>query len=343
MAYFVESALLAGQALFTEKTLAKGEWRLPDVAALTIANKGLMANPSLADLRTREDRSVYAYLPIRQAAINGVARAHAHTGARGASQQEAITWSTFSEPFSISIKQADNNNFNWPAMYAATMRNAVLNIMARLDAWFVAAAVADKTAVNQGGGNGEFDPAPDIYVVPDVEKEYFFQNGKATLEFNGYKGELVAILDSKAGVRWDRLAAGAAGSVNSGFQMNGIMGVKTSRTVLGSGYEGSMLMFENGSVGVIPWIPKQNRQPIDPVKSLEYNGAYGQIPIGELGINFALHQYAARADGSQAGGYTQDLVLYGEVSVDIGYVSSPLSAFRGAGDSVVYAIGLTAH
>jgi hypothetical protein len=39
------------------------------------------------------------------------------------------------------------------------------------------------------------------------------------------------------------------------------------------------------------------------------------------------------------GGYTQDVILYGEVSIDLGYVSAPLSTFRSANDSVVYSIG----
>jgi hypothetical protein len=341
MAYYASSALLAGQSLFNENIQAKGEWRLPDIAAFQVANKGMLANPSLGELRTREDRAVHAYMPIRQAATNGVARAHAHTGAAGDSIDETITWSTFSEPFSISIKQADNNVINWPAMYAATLRNAVLNLMSRADAWFVAAAVADKTQYNAGGGNGAFNASPDNYEVPASEADYLFQNAKATLEFNLYNGQMIAVMDSKAKVRWDRLLAnGANNALNlQAVNMGGIIGLGTTRSILGTDYAGSLLMWENGLVGVIPWIPKQNRKPLNPDKAMEYNGDYGMFAVPELGIEIALHEYAVRADGSMVGGYTQDVILYGEVSIDLGYVSAPLSTFRSANDSVVYSIG----
>jgi len=341
MAYFTSSALVAGQSLFNDNIKNKGEWRLPDVAALDVANMGQIANPNLAELRTREDRSVYAYMPIRQAATNGTARAHAHTGAPGDSAATTLSWTTYSEPFSISLKQADNNVMSWANMYASNLRNAVLNMLNRIDAWFVAAALADKTGYSAGGGLGTFDTTPDVYQVPVGEADYFFQNVKQCLNFNLYRGEIIGILDSVAKVRWDRLQAFGAQNAENRLAVNsdGMRCVGSTRSVLGSSYSGSGLFFENGLVAVIPWIPRQNRKALDPEKAFQYNGDYGQIMIPEIGVPFAIHEYAARADNSSYGGYTQDLTLYGEVSLDIGYCSSPLSSFRNAADTVIYAAG----
>jgi hypothetical protein len=340
MSYFVPSALVAGQARFME-AFTKGEWRIPSHVAFDVANKGAITNPLLQDLRTREDRTVYAYFPIRQAAINGTARAAAHTGARGDSIQETLTWSTFSEPFSISIKQADNNVFSFAEMYAATMRNAVLNLISRADAWFVAAAVADKTQVNNGGGNGSFNATDDNYENPLAEMNYFFQNARAMMEFNELGGALTMIADSKAYVLAQRLMEqGSANATNYGFQFMDTTVLGTNRTILGSTFGGSALVFPDGLVAAVPWIPKQNRKPLDPVKALEYNGDYGQIEIPELpGIPIAIHAYAERADNGSYGGYTQDLTLQVELSIDLAYASSPLSTFRGSNDSVVYTVG----
>jgi hypothetical protein len=340
MAYFTSSALVAGQAKFSEAFL-KGEWRLPDSVALNAAQKSLIANPQLADIRTREDRTVYAYFPIRQAATTGTARAAAHTGARGDSSSKTLSWSTLSEPFSISLKQADNNVFSFPEMYASSLNNALYNLISRADAWFVAALVADKTQYNAGGGNGSVNTADDIYEVPLAEMNYFFQNAKQTLLYNLYKGQTIGIVDDKAFTLAQRLMAqGSANATNYGFQFAGIDVMGSTRTVLGATYGGSGLFYENGLVAIEPWIPKQNRKPLDPEKALTYNGDYGQISHPAIpGVNFAIHAYAQRADNVTPGGYTQDLTLEVEVSIDLAYQSAPLSAIRGASDSVVYGVG----
>lgn len=340
MANFVPSALVAGQGIFSDK-FKSGEWRLPDVAALKVAETSGVSNPSLMDLRTREDRTVNAYMPIRQAATTGTARAHNHTGARGDSAATAVSWSTFSEPFSISMKQADNNVLTWGNMYASSLQNAIFNILARLNAWFVAAVVADKTQYNAGGGNGSFNAVSDVYEIPVGEANYFYQNARRTLAYNLYSGMLMGIVDDTAYTMAERLlAAGSANATNYGFQFNGMNVLPTTATVLGTSYAGSGIFWENGLVAAIPWIPKQNRKPLNGTKILDSIGDYGNIPIPQLpGINFAVHAYSARADGSSAGGYTQDTVTYFEVSIDFGYVSAPLSSFRGANDAVPYAVG----
>jgi hypothetical protein len=341
MAYFVPSALVAGQAKFTERMLS-GEWRLPDSVAFNAAQKSVIANPSLADIRTREDRSVYAYFPIRQTAIGSSARAYNHTGARGDSLSKTITWTTFAEPFSISIKQADNNIFSFAEMYASTLQNACFNLINRADAWFVAQLVADKTQYSAGGGKGAWNGSSLNTEIPLSEQNYFFQNIRRLMEFNLYRGQLVVIADDSAFVLAQRLQAlGSANAVNYGFQFAGLDVLATTRTILGTtNYGGSALAFENGLVAIEPWVPKQNRKALDMVKAYEYNGDYGQFFVPSLpGVPFAIHAYSLRADNASLGGYTQDLQMEVEVSFDLAYVSAPLSTYRSASDSVVYAVG----
>lgn len=339
MANFVPSALLNGQARFTEAFLSK-EWRLPDNAAIRMMQIGGAINPDHMALRTREDRAVHAYFPIRKANIGSVARAAAHTGARLDSIDETLTWTTIAEPFTISVKQADNNIFSFAEMFAVTQRNAVLNLIDRIDAYVVAQLIAGKTGYSAGGGLGTFNDVPDVYEVPVAEKDYFFQNAKNVMNFNLYRGSLVGILDERASMLAARLfEQGSANATNYGFQFAGAEWIKTTRTLLGSDYEGSALMFEAGGVAVLPWIPKQNRKPLDPVKAVEYNGDWGQIDVPELGFPIAIHSYAQRADNGNVGGYTQDLTIEMELSVDIGYVQAPLSTIRSAVDEVVYGFG----
>ena len=122
MADFAPSLLEKGQAIFTDKFMS-GEWRMPDVAAFQTAETAGVANPSLAGLRDREDRAVSAYFPIRQVATNGTGRVAKHTGASGDSLEVPITWTTFSEPFQITIEQGNNNVLDAAIQFAATMRN----------------------------------------------------------------------------------------------------------------------------------------------------------------------------------------------------------------------------
>lgn len=346
MANYAPSDLVAGQAKFNEKFLS-GEWRMPDSAAFKTATNGSVANPMLAGLHTREDRAVTAYFPIRQAATDGTARAHDHSGARGDSLGESITWSTFSEPFSISLKQADNNVFDFAEMYAASQKNAIFNIVNRLDAWFVAQLLAAKTEINAGGGNGAYDGVTtNDYQYPSGANDFFYQNVKAMMDFNLYNGGVTAIVDSPAWVLAQKnLNQGTANSINEQFQFMGYDSiVPTTRAVLDvpTTYSASAITFESGLVGAIPWIPKQNRKALNPALALSNNGDYGFVSIPDLGIDFAIHSYAERADNSAVNGETQDLTINVELSVDLGFVPAPLGALRGANDSVIYTSGILA-
>lgn len=344
MANFSPSNLVAGQAIFNEK-FKSGEWRIPDIAAVKTSQMGEVANPMLRDLRMREDRAVNAYFPIRQSATNGTARAHNHSGARGDSLAESITWTTLSEPFSISLKQADNNAFSFPEMYAASLKNAVFNLLNRIDAYFVTQLIADKTQVNVGGGNGAFDGVTtNDYQVAQTIKANYFQNVKAMMEKNLYRGGLIGIVDSPGYVlAQDKAAQGDNNGVNTAFQFMGFDAiVPTTRALLDvpTTYTESGLFFESGLVASLPWIPKQNRKALNPSMAMSYNGDYGQLSIPELGVDFAIHSYAERANNAAVNGQTQDLTINVEVSVDWGYVSAPLSDFRGSDDSVVYSAGV---
>lgn len=343
MANFTPSNLVDGQARFNERYMS-GEWRMPDNAAIGVADTSAKANPMLAMLRTREDRAVNAYFPIRQAAIDGTARAHDHTGARGDSQAESITWTTFQEPFSISIKQADNNIYDFAEMYASSLDNSVKNIIDRVDDWFVGQLLADKTQVNVGGGNGTFNGGNFNYEVSAANRDFFYENVKAMMQQNLYRRDLTAIVDSRGNVLARKVGnQGTGNQQNEAYQLEGYREIVAStRQILDvpGTYSESGIFFETGLVGIVPWIPVQNRKNLDPMRAMSFNGDYGQINVPGLNFPLAIHSYGQRADNTALNGQTQDVTIEIEVSVDLGYVSAPLSDFRGANDSVVYTAGV---
>ena len=343
MPNFSPSNLVAGQAKFTERYMS-GEWNMPDTAAINVADTSAKANPILRELRTREDRAVNAYFPIRQAAINDTARAHDHTGARGDSQAQSITWSVFAEPFSISIKQSDNNVYNFAEMYAASLDNAVKNIADRVDQFFVTQLLTDKTQVNVGGGRGTFNAVSFNYEVAASDRTFFYENVKAMMTQNLYRRDITAIVDSRANVLAREVGnQGAGNQQNQQYQLLGYDNIVAStRTILPvpSTYTESGIFFETGIVGLVPWIPQQNRKALDPEKAMTFNGDYGQINVPGLDFPIGIHAYAQRADNTGSNGETQDVTLEVEVSIDLGYVSAPKSDFRGSNDSVVYTAGV---
>jgi len=342
MANFTPSNLVKGQAIFNDQFMS-GEWRAPDSAAITTANTGAKANPSLAGLRSREDRAVDAYFPIRQASTNGTGRAHNHTGNRGDSLDEEITWSTFAESFSISKKMADNNVYDFSQMFAATQKNSLFNLINRVDSWFVSNLISNKTQVNAGGGRGVFDGTADDYQVAAAEQDLFYENVKAMMEQNLYRGNITGIIDSRANVLARNVGnQGTGNQSNLGYQLQGFDQLATTtRSILDvpATYTESGIFFETGLVGVVPRIPVQNRKALDPERAMSYNGDSGSISIPELGMDIAVHAYTERADTSSSNGDTQDEVMQYELSVDVGFVPAPLS---NTNETVIFSAGVLA-
>lgn len=352
MANFTPSNLVAGQALFNQKYLS-GEWRLPDTAVLASMFAGAKANPFLADLRTREDRTVSAYLPIRRSKGSATARAYNHTGDRGDSASASLTWSTIAETFSISLKQNDNNVIPFEQNYAAQLQGCVNNVLERHESAILALLIADRTQVNKGNIQGSWNSTDYVMEVNKAAEDRFFQNVQTSMKNNLYRNNLMVIADSLSYINAEYLAAqGSQNGTNLGYQFNGMNIAMTTNTI-DADYEGAALAFPMDMAGIVPWIPKQNRKSLDPSKAMSYVGDFGsvQVPVlddkGNIAytLDLAIHSYAQRADASSENGSAQDVEIEVEVSLDLAYVSAQLSSFRATGtwagktDSVVYQFG----
>lgn len=350
MANYTPSNLVKAQAVFNQK-YTSAEYRIPDTAALSVAYQGEKANPMLSEIRKREDRLVSAYFPIRKAKSAATERLFNHNGTRGDSLEVPVTWATSIDTFSISSKQNDNNILSFEDNWAAQMQNSIFNILSDVETKFLANLQADRTQVNEGGVNGTFDGVDNVMEIDLADKDYFFQNVRANMNQNLYKGQLVAVVDSLSGIQAGRnIQQGAGNSTNLGWQFDNMTMTQSTNAILSgltTTYKGAALVFPMDLAGLVPWIPKQNRKPLDPTKAMSVLGDYGQIEVpvfnADGGVAYtlpiAIHMYAERADTSAANGSKQDDLIQVELSVDTAYVSAPLSDFRGADDSVVYGFG----
>lgn len=350
MADFSPSNLVKGQALFNQR-YKSGEWRIPDTAALSVAYTGEKANPMFADLRKREDRAVSGYFPTRKTKSVATERTYNHAGTRGDSLEVPVTWQTSIDTFSISLKQNDNNVISYEENWAAQMQNSIFNIMTDAESKFITNLTADRTQVNVNGTPMVWDGVDFVLENALAEKDHFYHYIKANMNQNLYKGQVTVVADSLAGIfAAQQIQQGQGNATNLGWQFQN-MNISQSTNSILSGltdtYAGAALAFPTDLVGIVPWIPLQNRKSLDPVKALSYNGDYGQImaPIyddkGNVAyeLPIAVHMYAERADTSANNGSTQDDVIQVELSLDTAYLSAPLSDFRGANDSVVYGYG----
>ena len=343
MANAASSILVAGQSKFNERMLG-AEWKLPESAAIRAANLSEMANPALRDIRTSSARVVTAKFPIRQTATNGVVRVASHTGSNPDTSTETISWAKFVEPFSIPKSIADNNLYEFSELYAAAKRNAILNLINRVDASFVASLLADESTENAGGGNGAFEPITDEFQVPAAYSDNFYGEIKAMMRSNLYTGQLVGLVDMQGAVLADKLGRDGAGNAsNTSAQLLGYSAiVPTSRTLLSTGtYQGSGLFYQNGLVGVNFWVPQKNRKVINAEAAMmDSVGDFGMFTIPELpGIEFAHSIYAGRSDQSANGGDEQDVLIHEEISLEMAYVSAPVSAVTNE-TSPVFTAGL---
>jgi len=344
MANAASSVLVAGQTKFNQRMLG-AEWKLPESAAIIAANKGEMANPAFRQIRTSAGRTITAKFPIRQAAGGAVVRAALHTGTNPDTDTETITWSKFVEDFSIPLTLGDNNVFEWTELYAAARRNAIFNLISRVDASFVASLLADESTASAGGANGTFNATTDEYEIPAGNSENFFSEVKAMHNKNLYKGQLIALADSKAAVLEDRLGRdGMGNAVNKAPQLQGYAAIiQTSRALSASSSDGSTISYENGLVGVNFWIPQKNRKTLNAERAMRDSvGDFGQFTVPDFpGIVFADSIYASRSDQSAVGGDEQDLQINEEISLEMAYVSAPVSSFHTETSPVFTSILLT--
>lgn len=332
MANAANSILIAGQSKFNERMLG-AEWRLPESAAIRSAVLGEMANPSFADIRTSSARTVTAKFPIRQTATGASVRVASHSGSNPDTNTETITWTKFVEDFSIGLSLADNNLYQWSELYAAAKRNAILNLLSRVDASYVASLLADKTTASAGGANGTFNATPDNYEIDNADSSNFYGEVKAMMNQNNYKGLIVGLVDARGAVLADTLGRDGAGNAsNTSAQLLGYQSIiPTSRALLGTGsYSGSGVFYQNGLVGVNFWVPMKNRKTINAEKAMmDSVGDFGQFTVPEMpGATFAHSIYAGRSDQSGSGGDEQDILIHEEISLEMAYVSAPVSSFQ---------------
>lgn len=336
MANFATGNLLTAQTILNAR-YAQPELRMKPSPALDM----LLGNTNFLTvdaktLRTRDDRPIEAHLFTRTKRASGASRTHNHTGTLDDSQKVTLTWTTKSDKTSISLKLLDKSVFEFNEVLANKLEQCMMNIVEDHETAAIAYLLAQRTQVSATLKGATFNTTNDVAEIAEVDKNKFVQILKSIMRQNKYKGQLDVITDSIMQVEFEYLQnQGAANSSNTGFQFGGVRYAESIELEDTNYTNGLVLAMPSQSVCALDWIPKQNRSGYGDYNS--YVGGYGTMrdPWG-MGLQFAVHGYAQRADTSATNGDTQDVMMEFEVSLDLSFNKAPLST---ANESVIYEIG----
>ena len=347
MSNFVASQLVAAQAKFSQK-FQDPELRRKQNPALALALKNLSATiPGHTDLRTREDRSVYAYIFNKRSAGSGTARAARPSGAKGNTTQVGLSWQTLAETFSISMKQGDANVFSYAEMLQNELLQAAINLHSRLGTTFLNYLVAHRNQLSLPSPQGAtWNAGNSNYDIAGTDGDFFFQRVRSIMDQHYHRGALDIVADSLSYTTAQKLRAqGAQNATNLTFQFDNMDILNTTETIDATANKGAALAMPAGTFAALPWIPKQNRTGYGDYES--YNGGYGtlQDPLGmtlteldaqgkevAVPLTYAVYAYTAASDDQANNGYYQDQVTTFEISIDVAPTLAPLT---GSNETVV--------
>ncbi len=329
MANFATAALVKAQAILTGKFQA-GELRFRDPAVHKLfIRERLIMTPDYEGLRTRDDRVVETNFITRTSRSLGTGRTHNHTGAQGDSSTLTPAWTTHTDKFVSTLKEADNKVYTEVELHMSKVENVIANFMEGLESVAAAFLFASRSGVNIATAEGSFDATDDTFEITDsTNGQRAIQITRMVMDINKWQGiDYTVVCDSIAFNRFMFDAAqGVSNATNTSFQFQGIEflhdpSLTAAAAGLVSAYsKGYWIVVPRGCVAGLPWIPIQNRMGKETKES-----TYGSMINPVDGLQYAMHTYQERVDGTSLGGFTQDNKIETEISIDMAYETAPLS------------------
>lgn len=336
---YVPSALAKAQAKLLGMFQA-GELRVADpVTYKAFVRNSTIMFPDAKELRTREDRTLEAYYKIRTSRSLGSARVHNPSGVTGDSAALAISYSTYSDKFSNSMKQGDNNVFSNDEMFANEVENVIKNFSEGNETTATNYLHNNRSQVNNAVAEGTFNATTYVFEINEsTVGNRAVQITTSAMAENKYGNLPMTIFcDSIAFNKFDFLSKqGQTNATNTSFQFGGqtfVRSLQLTAKAAALGYtKGYWVVGADGMFGLLDWIPKQNRTG---VQKAPYNYASFLNPID--GLNYAVFYTYVAQDSTTVGGYTQDILTNYEFSIDLAFEKAPLST---SNEQIFQAFGL---
>lgn len=276
----------------------------------------------------------------KQTIATGSARAYNHTGSINDSTKATVSFATYAADFTYSLKSADRTIWELADIVAKQIRSAAIALHASIETAAIARMNTYKSQVVTSATpqSGSWDAVNHIFQVANADKDLWMQKTKGFMREQYYRGMgFDAIVNEYLYQLGEHLVQqGQGNATNLGWQATGLMADVTEELANDNGYVGMGYIFPEGSIGVLDWIPKLNRQNYGDVGKI--GGLYTSIPdpLGS-GLVFAVHEYQEAADNQNAAGETQDINNHVELSVDLAFFEDAMST---ANASPIYKFGL---
>jgi len=330
-----------------DELMAKPEFKhKPSPALMTYLNNTDFLIPASAKeaalgVKQTDQDTVDVNLINRQSITTGSARAAAHTGSKNDSRKTTVTFTTYTADFTYSIKEAGRLIWQQAPLVAAQLQSAAIALHDTIETAALARLNTNKSQVvtSLTPREGTWDATNYIYQITNNDSDRWMQRVKGFMRQQYYKGLYDSIIDETLFQTAEHfINQGSANSENLSYQANGINfdNSLTQELSLDSGYVGMGYIFPVGTVGVLPWIPKENKEGRG--EAGEIGGAYQTItdPLGS-GLQFAVHERYLAADNESNSGETQDIDVHVELSVDLGFVEADTST---ANESSIFKFGV---
>ena len=304
-------------------------FRLPEVHKLFLKNSTIML-PDYQELKVSTDRPIETNYFSRTKRALGGAISHVHPGSQGDSAILTPSWSTYSDNFATTLKEANNKIYSHEEMHMSKMNNVIANFAEGLETVATAYLFANRSGVNVATADGVFNATDDTFEITDSTLgNQAIEVTRMVMDVNGYQGvHFDIVCDSIAFRKFKFLAfQGTANDVNTSFQFEGVTFIHDA--TLGAAAAGLVAAYSKGyweavpvgSISALPWIPIQNR-----MGEITSVNAYGQINNPIDGINLGLHTYETRSNGTSLGGQLQDVTIETQIFTEIAYQHAPLTA-----------------
>ncbi len=309
---------------------AEKRFRTPAVFQLFNSTDARRLFPQYESLKTAVNRTIEANYFLRSAgALSTGGISHNHTGGQGDSGTLTPSWTPYSVTWSMTLKQANNSTASWQELFNDNLGNKIADFAEGLDDVSSAYLFNNRSGVNTAAVKGAFNGTNDVYEITaaDYEDEAMSIT-RVVMDINKYQGGVYDVVcDSSAYTTFQKQAAqGAANSTNLTFQFMNVTFIHdpalAARAVaLSVTYnKGFWIAVPRGTVSVLPWIPIQNRQGIDTKEN-----RYGSLINPVDGLQYGIHEYAQRADGSGVNGQTQDVLNEYQLFIFLAFEKAPLS------------------
>ena len=336
MADYALSLLTTAQAMLSDR-MSKPEMRHKEysITKVFLANAPFLL-PEYESLKTSDSRAVDAYCMTKSATDAVTARAHGHTAdAFGDTQRVQLSFSTYGQLLKTSLKLADRNFFTAAQMLSNRLQTAWIHLLDTIEAANATYLNTNKSQVQAAGDGalGTWDGAAFTWQVADTDQNWYLQYLMAMMKVNNYTDMMDVINDPVGFAILQQLAnQGSANSTNTSFQFAGADVHMSTALAPDDSYKAYSYLIPKGTVGLLPWIPKENRDTVT-TRLQTYTNMFD--PFG-LGIQGALHIYETKGSTALNSGELQDEVYEYELSVDVATVKAPLSTanettiFKGA-------------